>query len=711
MNARSTETILGLLPAIERAGGGEAAPCLRRALAGFPAGPSASSHPAAPDFAGRAFELLPAGASLVLAFRWRASGDPLGCVVRLEPAEGETMAEETLDQILGFAFPSARFDLAAPAAGRPLAQRRDIRPACVPLAPAAARGPRLVGPAAGGEAVLAPASGERSVAIGRALLVLRPCAPAELELRIAPWRLDGRARRGLERLRERIAALRGSPGAVSEQTLDDLSRFAAELLASGRGVAIEASAAFAAEPGALTLDLISQALFGRPQSAQIEALRSRRLGIHRPAGWSIPPLLPCATEITPAGPERISTAGASEAGGLRLGETAAGAPVVLKARDRARHLYVIGATGTGKSSLLLNLLAQDMAAGEGVILIDPHGDLADDAAALVPPERRRELIFADAADADGRFRLDLLAGHGGDPAMERNRVANALIRVLTDVLYAGVPEAFGPMFEIYFRNALLLLMEAGGAEATILDFERVFFDDDFRRSLVARCADRKVREFWARLVPQVSHDEIALNNIAPYIVCKLAQFTGNATMRRILCGPAAPLDFGRIMDEGGILILKAAKGVLGTLDCQLLCALGVIQIAGAAMARAGRERGRRRPARLYFDEFQTCPGVGLSELLAESRKFGLSLVLANQALGQIDGGSRRPDIAQAALANAANLVAFRVGAPDARRLGPWFEPEVEWPALCRQSDFHATARLLQDGRPSPAMTLRAPPPV
>src|SRR5665213_3625525 len=128
-------------------------------------------------------------------------------------------------------------------------------------------------------------------------------------------------------------------------------------------------------------------------------------------------------------------------------------------------------------------------------------------------------------------------------------------------------------------------------------------------------------------------------------------------------------------------------------------------------SRAGRRRPRSRPARLYFDEFQTCPGVGLSELLAESRKFGLSLVLANQALGQIDGGSRRPDIAQAALANAANLVAFRVGAPDARRLGPWFEPEVEWPALCRQSDFHATARLLQDGRPSPAMTLRAPPPV
>jgi hypothetical protein len=136
----------------------------------------------------------------------------------------------------------------------------------------------------------------------------------------------------------------------------------------------------------------------------------------------------------------------------------------------------------------------------------------------------------------------------------------------------------------------------------------------------------------------------------------------------------------------------------------------VMTIAQAGMARAALPRNERRPVRLYIDEFQTCAGDGLADILAEARKFGLSLVLANQSLGQVDGIGHKPGTGAAALANAANLIAFRVGAPDAARLGPWFAPDLPWTELCRLRDFHAAVRVLDDGRPAPAHVIRMEPP-
>jgi hypothetical protein len=263
------------------------------------------------------------------------------------------------------------------------------------------------------------------------------------------------------------------------------------------------------------------------------------------------------------------------------------------------------------------------------------------------------------------------------------------------------------MFELYFWNAFFLLMSRGGDAATLMDFDRVFTDDKFRQSLLTACTEEKVVQFWRDIAQRVTHDETSLRNITPYIVSKLAQFTSNPTLRELLCAKSGALDFSTIMDEGRILILRAPKGLLGQTDTEILAAVTLMRIAQVGMSRAARPKTDRRPVRLYVDEFQTCAGDGLADILAEARKFGLSLVLANQSLRQIDGRGSRPNVGEAALANAANLIALRVGALDAASLAPWFEREAA--SLCHQPDFHATARVLQNGRPLTAPLVRLMP--
>ncbi len=392
-----------------------------------------------------------------------------------------------------------------------------------------------------------------------------------------------------------------------------------------------------------------------------------------------------------------------------LGETSSGEQIHLSSRDRARHLYLIGGTGTGKSTLLANMIRQDMRSGEGVILIDPHGDLADSVREIIPAERRSDLVWSDLSDPSSTIGLNILEGQGGVPALERNYVCNQLIGFFKNILYRGVPEAFGPMFETYFRNALMLLMDGGGPDATLMDFERVFHDDKFRNELLTRCTDEKVREFWRHVAMRVTWDEIKLENVVPYIACKLTQFTGNPLVRRMIEARRSTLNLRHIMDHGGIALIKIAKGLIGEYDTVLLTTLMTIRIAQAGMARASIAPGTRRPVRVYIDEFQNSVGESLSDMLAESRKYGISMTLANQSLFQVDGRGSHSNTGLAALANAANVLALRVGPPDAAKLAPWFAPEVSWQELCRMPDFHAAARVLQNGRPRAALTICLPP--
>lgn len=376
----------------------------------------------------------------------------------------------------------------------------------------------------------------------------------------------------------------------------------------------------------------------------------------------------------------------------RLGFCGGGIEVSLSESDRARHLYAIGATGTGKSTLLKGLIRQDVLAGEGVIVIDPHGDLAEEIAEQIPSDRRDDLIYADAADLNGGFAIDLLPTTANSTSFEI--AADMLVSIFKGAMYSDTPQGFGPIFESYFRNALALLVGAPPVERSLANFTRVFDEPAFRRDLIQACVVPSVCGFW-RSATRVAGD-ISLENVTPYITSKLTRFIVSRHARAMFPVVERCLDFENLMDSGKILILRCPKGALGEGLAELAMSASLMKIRAAAMARAGRKD--RHPVRVYIDEFQNCRGDSLQTLLAEGRKFGISLVLANQSLGQI-GGTNNNTVGAATLANVGNLITFRLGAADAIKLAPWLDAPDRWRDLCQLPDFTMNARLLENGRP------------
>jgi hypothetical protein len=384
-----------------------------------------------------------------------------------------------------------------------------------------------------------------------------------------------------------------------------------------------------------------------------------------------------------------------------IGQSDGGVEVSLSENDRARHLYVIGATGTGKSTLLKSLILQDINAGEGVVVFDPHGDLAEDVIDVIPDHRTDDVVYADAADENGQFAVDLLPKAADSSSFEI--AADMLVSIFKGSMYSANPEGFGPMFESYFRNALALLAGADPTERCLVNFTRVFDEPAFRRELLQACTIPSVCGFW-RSAGRTG-GEAALENITPYITSKLTRFIASKHARAMFPTSEKCLSFDQIMDNQKILILRCPKGALGEGLTELAMSACLMKIRAAAMARAGRRN--RKPVRVYIDEFQNCRGDSLQSLLAEGRKFGVSLALANQSLGQI-GGTDNRSIGSATLANVGNLITFRLGAADAIKLAPWLDQPERWRELCRLPDFTMQARLLDDGRPIHISSLRNP---
>jgi hypothetical protein len=394
---------------------------------------------------------------------------------------------------------------------------------------------------------------------------------------------------------------------------------------------------------------------------------------------------------------------------LVIGSTADGRPVVITEADRALHQFIVGATGTGKSTLLLNQIAADMRAGEGMLVLDPHGDLWEAARWLVPPAREKDLVLAHLGDPQHAFTMNVLAGLGGDPAIERSATINALIRLMKNTLWPDVQEAFGPMFELYFRNALLLLMEAQGDAATILDFERLFIDEDFRDELLGRCDTQSVCDFWRKTAAHVTGDH-SLENLVPYIVCKLAPFTANKLLAPMLGSPTSSLDIKAAIAGRRIVLVNLAKGVIGAGSARLVGGLITMRLTAAAQTQTVLPYAARTPFVAYLDEFQTYADEHISEAIEETRKYRLRLVLACQSLCQIDGRNRRADVGASILANVANLVSFRLGVGDAHTLAPWFQPMVTPEDLMYLPNHIAVGRLLVGGQAIRPVEFRTAPP-
>lgn len=429
------------------------------------------------------------------------------------------------------------------------------------------------------------------------------------------------------------------------------------------------------------------------------------LSMSFPATAPLPKLLPTALELERLelinlGPPR--TALSSDTWRCLVGETASGTDISIPDADLARHTVVVGSTGVGKSSLLRQMISQATETGSSAVVIEPHGDLIEDVVASLAPETRSKVVLADVSGSQGRFGLSLLRG-GADRGLHANFVCNQLINVFRKVLYRSQPEGFGPMFEAYFRNALMLLMLSDGYEPKLTDFDRVFHDGRFRQDLLGKCSEEAVVRFWRGIALKAS-GEAALEAISPYVVSKFTQFTGNPLIRPIIADEIQPINFGSILDNGQILLVNLSKGTAGESDAALIGALTTIQLFAALLARSTKSSKDRKQVYVFMDEFQTYTTETLAQMLGESRKFGSRMVLATQSLASLDRGWERTGAASAILANVGNLMAFRSGPEDARLLADWFEPEIDPKRLTRLPDRVFAGRLLDRGCPrAPAL--------
>ena len=451
-------------------------------------------------------------------------------------------------------------------------------------------------------------------------------------------------------------------------------------------------------------DLLQGRSFGTCKADSKPALAPHDLSAHLLVNTPVPPWFPEPSALDAQGfPRHFPMARFNvPAKRLVLGDIPmpfSDQEVRFSVGDRALHCYVIGATGTGKSTLLRNMIVQDLDEGHGVGLLDPHGDLISQLLPLIPPRRRIDVVLIDFTDTDNPVGINFLEHKGPNAEIQRGYIVQDLLDVLWR-LFSYNPDAFGPMFEIYMRNALLLLMSDPKADATLLDLPRVFGDETYRKYLISSCADSSVREFWTEIA-EAARGDAGLSNIAPYIISKLTPFTENKLVQQVVGQSKSTVDFRKIMDGRKILLVNLSKGLLNERDTNFLGMLVTSRIFAAAMSRADMQPRRRAPFFTYIDEFQNFTSGSVSPILAEARKYGLYLTLAHQNLAQLPS-----DLGQAVLANTGSKIIMRVGVPDANALAQYVSPRFSEPDLIALPDGHALARLQVFNTPTPPFLLR-----
>ncbi|MFO1186259.1 MAG: TraM recognition domain-containing protein [Alphaproteobacteria bacterium] len=330
-------------------------------------------------------------------------------------------------------------------------------------------------------------------------------------------------------------------------------------------------------------------------------------------------------------------------------------PFGIPGQDRFRHLYVIGASGTGKSTLLHNVLAQEMRSGEGCGLIDPHGDLAGAALSLVPRHRTEDVALIELADREHPPALNPLYHV---PADSRALVAANLVAGFKHIWR----ESWGPRLEYILLNALLTLLDAPDrARPTLLAVPRLLTDANYRAWILSHTRDPRVRAFWREEF--ASYTERFANEALAPIQNKIGALLASPAVRNVIGQWGSRIDIDAVVNGRGILIVNLAKGAIGAEPANLMGALIVAMVQSAAMARSATPEAERAPFHLLVDEFAYVVTGAFVDILSEARKYRLAITLAHQHLSQIDERVRA-----AVTANVATLVAFRVGAEDAAQM-------------------------------------------
>lgn len=352
--------------------------------------------------------------------------------------------------------------------------------------------------------------------------------------------------------------------------------------------------------------------------------------------------------------------------------------------DRLSHMYIVGKTGVGKSTLLEILLRQDIVAGRGFALIDPHGDLAERMWEWTPPALRDRITYLNAPDPTQPF------GYNPLRCVRPDRIPLAAAGIL-ETFRKQWPQAWGVRMEHVLRNALYALLERD--DASLPDILRLFSDKKFRKAVARKIQNPVVKEFWTTEFENYPA-RLRAEAVAP-IQNKLGALLADPTLFRIFVAPASEIRLRALMDDGRGLIVNLSKGELGEDACMILGGLIVTTLGLAAFSRANIGPGRRRPFFIYADEFQSFTTLSLVNMMSELRKYGAGLVLAHQHLAQLD-----PTLRSAVFGNAGSLVAFRVGAEDAVYLASELQPKFGTLDLLNLSNRRVYVKLPIDGLPS-----------
>ncbi len=380
-------------------------------------------------------------------------------------------------------------------------------------------------------------------------------------------------------------------------------------------------------------------------------------------------------------------------------------PVYVTEADRMRHFYIIGQTGTGKSVFMKNMLMQDIQAGAGVCMIDPHGTDIEDVLAAVPPEREQDVIYFDPSQMERVIGLNMLEYDPAKPE-QKTFVVNELFSIFQK-LYGANPESMGPMFEQYFRNATLLVMEHPESGNTLMDISRVMSDASYRRMKLQHATNPVVTQFWREIAGKAG-GEAALENIVPYIVSKFDVFTANDYLRPIIGQQESTFNFRKLMDERKILLVNLSKGRLGDINANLIGMIVVGKLLMAALSRVDTPSAELAPFFLHIDEFQNVSTPSISAILSEARKYKLGLVMAHQFIAQLD-----EKISDAVFGNVGSMAVFRVGPEDAQFLEHQLGTVFAANEIMNIPNYQAYMRILANGVPTQpfSMNAAAPPEV
>lgn len=465
------------------------------------------------------------------------------------------------------------------------------------------------------------------------------------------------------------------------------------------------------------------AQYASPQLNQLKITRPRQPGhlvvdyITRKAGkmilnaeelaslWHLPNRYTQAPAIAWSSSLTIAPPATLPAEGIILGQVhyRSGEQLVrLPRADRRRHLFVIGKTGVGKTTLFLSMLEQDLKSAAGICFIDPLGDAAWELLGKIPEARQQDVVYLDPSDIEHPFGLNLLEWH---VRQERDFLISEWIEIFYKLFDPTRTGIIGPQWEHWGRNAALTVMEqpSGG---TLIDIPRLFTDDAFRARAIQNVTDPIVRAFWEEQLAKTA--DFHKSEMYNYFISKFGRFMTNDLMRNIIGQPRTSVNLRELMDSGKILIVNLAKGKIGETNAQLLGLILVSKLQAAAFSRANIAEEERRDFYLYVDEFQNVTTDTFATILSEARKYRLNLTITNQYVAQLSETVRN-----AVIGNVGTLLSFRIGAADAELIAKEL-PGVH-PTDLEHLDFATMyGKILMDGTPTPPFsmkTLKSPTPV